>query len=88
MKGLQHILLSYLLQDERITAYSPLISSAGSKEDADSSVGIATNLLTGSKGNCVSASSSNWRLFSVPRQQYQLWGGTSPHSMDTGRLPE
>jgi hypothetical protein len=29
IKGLQHILLSYILQDQRITAYSPLISSAG-----------------------------------------------------------
>jgi len=71
-----------------ITAYSPLISSAESKEDSDSSVGIATSLLTGSKRNCVSAPSSDNRLFSVPRKQYQLWGGTSPHSMGTGRPPE
>jgi hypothetical protein len=61
-----------------ITAYSPLLSSAQAKEVADSSVGIATCLLTDSQQNCVSAPCSGKRLFSIPRQQYQLWGGTTP----------
>jgi hypothetical protein len=35
-----------------ITAFSPLLSSAESKETADSSVGIATSLLAGSQQDC------------------------------------
>jgi hypothetical protein len=68
-----------------ITAYYPILSSAETREATEFLVGIVSYLLTGSQQNCTSVPCSGKRLFSVPRQQYQLWGGTGHHLMGTKR---